>query len=66
MLETDLHWTEHLVCDRCGRSGFAQISAGDDVFEDRADLTPSGFKVVPKSYGAIVFFCTTCNIAARP
>jgi hypothetical protein len=66
MSETALHWTEHLVCGGCRKSGFAQISAGNDPFEDHADLIPRGFKVVPTSYGAIVFFCTDCNMPVRP
>lgn len=66
MLESDLHWTEVVTCPRCGKAGVAEISAGESPFEDRADLVPEGFTVVPLGYGAIKFYCNTCNVAARP
>jgi len=66
MLESDLQWTEVLTCPRCGKTGVAEISAGDSPFEDCADRVPHGFKVKPLGGGAIRFYCDSCNVAARP
>jgi len=66
MLQSDLHWTESLLCGRCSKTGVAEISAGASPFDDHADLVPAGFKVKPVGHGAIQFICTTCNIPAIP
>jgi hypothetical protein len=58
------HWTEFLRCDRCGKTGVAEVSA-IGAYEDHADLVPAGFKVVPVKYG-FKFYCTGCDIPVRP
>jgi hypothetical protein len=65
-MQSDDHWTEVLRCDRCRRTGVAEISAGHGAFEDCADLIPAGFKAIPLRYGAINFYCVGCDIPVKP
>ena len=58
------HWTELLICERCGETGVAELSASG-AYEDRADLVPAGFKVVPVKHG-FRFYCVGCDIPAKP
>lgn len=60
------HWTEILRCARCGKTGLAELSAANGVYEDHADLIPVGFKVVCLRYGAVVFYCAACDIPVKP
>ena len=58
------HWTELLRCERCGKTGVAELSA-IGAYEDHADLVPSGFKVVTLKY-SINFYCLDCDSPVRP
>jgi hypothetical protein len=52
------HWTELLRCERCGKTGVAELSAS-------GACVPAGFKVVPVKYG-FKFYCAGCDIPVRP
>jgi hypothetical protein len=59
------NWVEVLKCPKCGKTGLAELSAGDDAFEGQADLVPVGFKVVQLEPG-INFNCTACDVRVEP
>jgi hypothetical protein len=58
-------WNEELRCPKCGKTGMASLSQGDDADIPTVHGIPDGFKVVAAQYGPD-FHCTTCNIAVVP
>jgi hypothetical protein len=58
-------WNEKLRCPKCGNTGLASLSLGDDSDIPTVHRVPDGFNVVAGQYSPD-FQCTTCNIAVVP
>ena len=58
-------WNETLRCPKCGNTGMASLSQGEDADIPAVQSVPDGFKVVATLYGPD-FHCTTCNIPVVP
>jgi hypothetical protein len=58
-------WNEKLRCPKCGKTGMASLSQGDDADIPAVQSVPDGFKVVATLHGPD-FQCTTCNVAVVP
>jgi hypothetical protein len=58
-------WNEKLQCPKCGKTGRASLSQGDDAEIPTVHSVPDGFKVVATLYG-IDFHCRACNVAVVP
>ena len=64
MTTTD-EWNEKLRCPKCGNTGLASLSLGDNSEIPTVHSVSDGFKVTAAEYGPD-FQCTTCNIAVVP
>ena len=58
-------WNEKLRCPKCGNTGMASLSQGDDADIPAVQSVPDGFKVITTLHGPD-FQCTTCNVAVVP
>jgi hypothetical protein len=58
-------WNEKLRCPKCGKTGTASLSQGDDADTATVRNVPDGFKVVATLHGPD-FRCRICNVAAEP
>ena len=58
-------WNENLRCLLCGKDGLARVSQhpSDETLE--FECVPEGFMVVMGQYGPN-FYCTRCDVAAKP
>lgn len=58
-------WVEILRCEKCGRTGLAELWE-HDAFEGHADLVPPGFKMTHDPKGGRVFHCIRCQVRVIP
>jgi hypothetical protein len=64
-MSTTDEWNEDLRCPKCGRTGIASLSQGDDANIPTVYSVPDGFKVVATHYGPD-FHCASCKVAVVP
>jgi hypothetical protein len=56
-------WNEELRCLKCGKTGMAGLSQGDDM--PIVQAVPAGFKVVDTGVGPS-FHCSDCEREVAP
>jgi hypothetical protein len=59
------HWVEHLVCRRCRKIGFAELSTEDKLsWNVQVDSVSEGFKLIQTENGGN-FYCSSCDRAVE-
>jgi hypothetical protein len=59
------HWVEHLVCRRCRKIGFAELSMEDKLsWNVQVDSVSEGFKLIQSANGGN-FYCSSCDRAVE-
>ncbi len=64
-MSTTDEWNEELRCPKCGVTGMAGLSQGDEADIPTVHSVPDGFEVIATQYGPN-FYCTMCNVAVVP
>jgi hypothetical protein len=64
-MTTPDEWNEKLQCPKCGKTGMASLSQGDNDDVPTVQGVPDGFKALTTLYGPD-FHCATCNVAVMP